>query len=262
MPCVLLLLLLAACGTIQNPASDSGATADAPASSDAAVPTDNAPPIDGSPATDCIGKPFPTTAPSILSFTGRVIDAHDGSPIAGAHVFLVHATSIDFAVSTDAQGNYSGQFATGGKPEDAHLEFSAPSFVRKLRHPSRPFDIDQLTKTEALSDDARMQVLYSISGLTWDDTAAYIAIKIVDCARTGIAHAQLQVSRPGGTLRYFRPVDDPTATDTDDSGVVEILNQPPGSVTITAIAPPPFTQLRSYTIDVDADTFHDLDIQP
>lgn len=256
---LVLALGVSACGQVRNdrPSSDAAPADGAPSDG---VPGDG-PPIDGPPAIDCMGKPFPTTAPPVLSFTGRVIDGSNGTPLAGATIMLWNGSPI-FSVSADAQGQYSAQTATGGKAQDALLAFIAQGYVREYRYPSHPFDLDQLSKTEALSDNARMELLYSASGLTWDGTAAFVLVRLVDCTGAAIQHARIQVSPPGGKIQYFRPSFDPDATDTDDSGIVEILNQPGGVMTITPTAPPPFSQLRAYSIMVDANTVSILDMQP
>jgi len=255
--CVLLALATPGCGTVQ----DGPAPADGPGGSD---PTPADGPSGADPATACIGQPFPNAAPPVLTFSGRFIDAHDGSPVPSAILRLVHGSTDVAGSAADADGRYGTEVATGGNAVDVRMELIAVSqgYIPQTIHPSRPFTGDQVDRTLGLSNDARMQLLYGGSSATWDGTAAYIAIKIVDCAGTGIAHAQIVATPVGGIRRYFRPIDDPDAADTDESGIVEILNQPPGSVTITATAPAPFTQLRTYTIAVGANTIHDLDIQP
>jgi hypothetical protein len=255
---------VAACGQVSDGSAPmDGSSVDGPPIDHPA----NDGPSDGGPsATACIGKPFPTTAAPILNFEGKVLDAGDDTPIDFAVLRLIRGTTEEIGGATDGLGRYGGQMATDGTAVDAHFEVIAMTasraYVSESIYPSRPFTVDDVDRIIRLSTDARMQLLYTGSGLTWDGTAGYILVAIVDCAGAPIANAQIALSPTGGTPRYVRPVTDPNATETDESGLVEILNRPPGRMTITATAPAPFTQLHSYTIDVDANTVHTIDIQP
>lgn len=143
----------------------------------------------------CLGHPFGTTAPQLITISGTCIAGLNNNPVAGASVsgFLRGGTTALVTVTSDANGNFAAQVPTNGNALDGFIRASAPPSVGYLPTelwPRHPFDADTTVRIQFLSQTDLSQ-LYSIGAANYDSTQGTVIAQIVDCNGQPVAGATL-----------------------------------------------------------------------
>jgi hypothetical protein len=251
-PLVALLTVAVACGGSGQPdiGSPSDEVAVADAAQDLALPdgvtedvldTDLAAPdapeaVAAGPDLPCSTTPYPKTAPAQVTIGGVVGDPFSNTGIAGARLEALRQ-SDDVSIGTaetGADGSYSAILPTGGVALHVYARVTEASHVTTLDYPPGPPTEDNPDFGIVMVTPDKLGLIAALSGATLDPEAGVVAVIFVDCDSTPLEGVSVTFDPPPGTLVYLNGnLPSATATQTDASGGVFGLNQPPGRVTVT-----------------------------
>jgi hypothetical protein len=185
---------------------------------------------------ECVGRPFPTTAPSTITVSGTVLDQSGATPVAGVNVIVadVSNTMIGGPVITSASGAYSIILTTPGTPLDAHVVATGTSYIQTSVWRSVPLAVDTDVSFAMVTSGGANAVSNAV-GTTYDTTKAIVSVYLTDCDNKTLAGATMTNPFAGSTQRYQSGGALPaSATSTDSSGTVYFVNAPPGMATLSA----------------------------
>jgi hypothetical protein len=214
----------------------------------------------------CIGHETQLHVPLALTWSGKVVTLFTSQPLGNEPVVAIDTdTGAQIATTTsDSIGSFVTQIFTSGAPIPVTIRVSTSGSqdLATVLVPSHALDAD-LDVTVEIAAQSDMTQLYAPVAKSWDPGGATVLATIVDCMGTPIQGASLTVgSSSGGSVVYFTGSNpDGSATQTDASGRVLVLNAAPGSAMFSASKPtvPSFLQ---YSVTLQAASFVQLTIQP
>jgi hypothetical protein len=226
----LVLVLLAACSFPEKQfVSGDAQQGDGRRNADAAA--------DALPGFECRNVPLPTTAPATINIHGTMYDITGMMPLAGATVSVVVGVSNTTlgSATTAGDGSYSISVSTGGQPVDAYVIASAPNYMNTAAYPAVPYSADAAILF-GLVTPAGAQNLGNVAGAPYDTTDGLLQVGITDCVGQPLSGAVMQNPQPTkATERYVVGNTLPaSATMTDSSGTVYLINVTPSAVTLDA----------------------------
>jgi hypothetical protein len=198
----------------------------------------------------CSGDELPSTAVDPLDIAGEVRGVGVGT-LTGVDV-EAYAVDGDTLLDSDtsiAGGAYALSLDTGGTPLEAYLFASEDTYLDQYVYPPVPLFVDSPFDIALITPTMRDNIADAGDVDLEADTGLLSAL-ILDCNLEPIAGAVV-TTNPAGEVRYLvnGAVSD-TATTTDDSGIVVILNLTPGDVEIDAEVAG--ESLREHTLNVRA----------
>ncbi len=219
-----------------------GCGGDDPVAVDAAAPDatiiDATVPPDGPPDRfACLGDPLPTVAADPIDVGGETseVGAGGATPLAGVVVTLFSAGDAVLGNDTsDAQGLYSVNLATGGTPLDGYLRATAAGYLDTYLYPPAPLAASTDAARAIMVTPGTFSLLANLAGVKPAKGAGNVLVIVLDCDDAPVQGAVVTAS-PAGTVRYNSgtfPSD--TATSTAADGIAYILNVAPGTVTVDA----------------------------
>ncbi len=258
---VLALIALAACSIPDKHAGSNG-PADGSSGGDGSAMHDDSS-IDAGGPYACRNQPLPTSAPGTITMTGTTasISQSGTQPLANVLVEgLIGGQSL-LQVTSDANGQFSTQVPTGGRPIDGYLRASMgnSNYLVTYQYPSRPYD-ENGNVSLLLITQQTMSLVGTVAGVNVDSTKAQVVVILVDC--NGVPLAGGTVVAPSGTVRYLdNGLPSQSATATDMTGAGFVINATPGAYAVQAIAPDGGT-MRSHTVTAMSGTWTQAEIQP
>lgn len=211
------------------------ATGDAPRGSGSDGGIDGRSLIDAPSGFECKGRPLPTTAPASITVSGLIVDSTGANPVPNATVGLYDPNGVLIGATTNTgmTGNYSLQIQTGGVPVDGHVTATNPNFVPTANYRSAPLAADT-DVSFGMIDSNSMSALANAAGTNYNPQFADIAVFVDDCDSHPQAGAVVPNPQTGATERYAAGGALPaSATSTDSSGQVYLLNVMPATLTIS-----------------------------
>lgn len=215
----------------------------------------------------CVGLPFPTTAPPIISFQGMV-QVSMGTPFLQFPVQgIVNQTGVQFfSTNADANGNYMASVPTNGVAIDGHLYINGqPSFgyFSTYYYPRRPFDSNQTNLQLPVEDQTTLQQTYSSAGRNFNANQATAFLQLTDCNGSPLDGATLTMQpAPTQGIVYLRNNSpDPAATATDSTGVAIAFGVNPQITQVTGMAATG-EPLHVYTIPFMPQSLYVMVVQP
>jgi hypothetical protein len=205
-------------------------------------------------AFDCIGDPFPTTAPGTITISGvtNEISTSGQAPLAGIDVEAFDAAGASLgSMVSDGTGAYSLSLTTGGTPLDGYLVgTSANASYDQITYvyPPAPLSSDQANVPVLMVGNTVWGFLPLLADATQQDANGFVGILVTDCFGSPVAGASVTV--PGAaTIRYISGTSvSQTATTTDSSGLALAFDVTPGDVTVDASTAD--YQFHEHTIEV------------
>lgn len=198
----------------------------------------------------CAGSADPATAPATLVVSGQitVTQADDSSAaVPNLNVSLVRLPNTSLAAGvTDAAGNYSLSYSSGGNPVEARESVNAPAQAMGARiFFGRPLFEDRVFDV-ALFSTLKFDKNYTDAGVTRVGGTAYALVTVRDCDGVPVVGATVTSSAPA-TIRYDDTSGLPsaTATSTASDGRAHLLNLTSGNTTIAATKGPVTFRMRA-----------------
>jgi len=177
----------------------------------------------------CAGQPLPATAPRSVTVDGFVQNLQGGTALADVTI-EPFSSGLPLAVtSSSAAGTFSYTHETGGVPNNDFVKATKTGFLDTFSFPGAPIagddhiEVRMVTMAEVMAFNDQIPI---------DLTKGIIFMRLVDCNQSPVQGATVS-SSPAGTIAYFQQGQPSAATQTDPSGIVMILNLPPGEVTLT-----------------------------
>jgi hypothetical protein len=236
-----IIVALAACGGEHAAPDASVVLIDSPvdtAPADAAA--DAAP--DAPPSYDfsCYGAEEPTTADVIITISGVVTVGQDPTQGASVAVYQTGIMSALNALTTGANGEFSGNIDTEAMPFDGYLEaqygHTVGSDVVYERityvYPAEKLTTNVSNVQVPILDAQSQQAIETISGHTQDDTnSGLLVVAVTDCGATPqpLAGATLSVTQGGNAVGE---VFDPSVLDPQLAGTFIVFNVPDGATEV------------------------------
>lgn len=226
----LALVFVIACGRVDFDTLARQADASGPA-------VDTAPPTLG----PCAA---PVTAPDPLTVTGTTIDFPSfatSQGVADITVTAFDATTGDMLASTtsDGSGNYVLAIH-GGSARPLRFELANTQFLTTEQFTGDYVAADVSGYKSPLWNDGGLGAVYGAADVTRNDGSGNLNVQIMTCGGSPIAGATVTLDPPAGALEYLasnaQPTPSATATEAMYGAAVG-FNVPPGSVTVTAMAP-------------------------
>ncbi len=242
-------LALAACG-----GGSSGDDGDDANTIDATRPIDGNGAPDGTPAPDaapgaydCIGDPFPTTAPDPIAVNGitNEISTSGQTPISGVTVeaFDSGDNSLGSTTSAATTGAYALSLATGGDPLDGYLHGTKASYKETYVYPPQPLANDQANVPVLLISTTNFGFIPIIAQAPQDASHGFVGLLVVDCLGNPVAGATVTVEGADpANVRYPQGTNIPTNSSgsTDASGIALVFDvpvaTPPAPINVNASA--------------------------
>ena len=205
---------------------------------DAALPPDAHPPD-----LTCAGMDPPVlVVPDPLTIAGftRSIGASGASPVAGVAV-EARQVSDDSVVASDISRNdgaYSLSVVTGAVALTGYLHATADTFFPTNLFPPDPIQKDIGMLTIPLFAKQLLPLLATLAGTELKPGDGVAIVQVHDCAGDGMAGVVVAITGGNADTKIVYGSGDPplptaSATTTDESGTVYILNIPPGEVTVS-----------------------------
>jgi hypothetical protein len=178
----------------------------------------------------CASALDPTTAPAMVTITGRVRDPYTNLYIGSASIMAYDETGSDLLTTTaSATGGFGLQLATGGVPLNGSLLVTAGTdYIPAVFFPGKPLTTDIQIEVELLAVNEVGMIGTAVgSAVGSDESVLFVAV--LDCQGLPVANAQ--VYAVGATTYYLQDYHpDPTATGTDpDTGAALLLVGSDGS---------------------------------
>lgn len=184
----------------------------------------------------CLGQPDPTIAPATVTIAGNTIDEVDGMPVTGVAVtgYFQDVSEMVFMGSSGSGGSFSESVSTGMIPRNAHVVATETGYETTDMYPGAPIagDVNLLVPMFSQADLTSLQ---TASMQTLDPSKAQGIVLVFDCNQKPLAGATVTVDPPAGAIIYgMQNAPALGQTETDDSGLVFVLNLTPGTITVTA----------------------------
>jgi hypothetical protein len=224
-------------------------------------------------AYDCIGDPYPTTAPATITVGGLTNEINTDGQVPLAEVAVTANqqagdAEIDSTTSDNA-GVYSLTATTGGTPVAGYLHGTKSGFKETYVYPPEGLAFDQPNIPVLMVSTTVFAFLPLLADAEQDAQHGFVGVLVVDCLGAPVAGASVTTDG-GGTVRYVvgTSVGNGDVTQTDDSGIALIFNVNVGDtvevdasggghewaehtvkvradvVTTTVVAPGPFAGLQ------------------
>jgi hypothetical protein len=208
-------------------------------------------------AYDCIGDPFPTTAPATITVGGHTNEINTQGQVPLGEVAVTANqqtgdTEID-SMTSDAAGIYSLSATTGGTPVNGYLHGVKANFKETYVYPPAPLANDQPNIPVLMVSNLVYSVLPALAQADQDADHGFLGVLVVDCFGAPVSGAQV-TSNGGGTVRYVMgtSVGNAEVTQTDSSGIALIFNVNVGD-TVEVDATAGGNDLAAHTVKVRAD---------
>lgn len=143
----------------------------------------------------CAGDPAPQVAPDSIAVTGALYSWPDFEPLPNVAVEALAAQdgAVLAATASGANGRFTLQLATGGRPMELFLRESLPGRVAVRRFlPSLARDLN--LPLEVLATTAQLDDIARAAGLARDPLAGMVALETVDCAGARVFHPAIELS--------------------------------------------------------------------
>ncbi len=197
----------------------------------------------------CAGKAPPQTAPATIQLSGTAVSL-DTRGVANVRVsFANDAGSSQMGGTTDAQGRFSIDVATGGNAINGYLlaEGGGPYYPTYF-YSAVPFSADQGGLTMLRMGQTEIRLMNNGTALRHDEDNVLVAGVVLDCDGNPLEGAVVTATPTAGQVAYTRGTTlDPTATGTASDGVFMITDVVTGTTTVTATYQG--TQLRAIEFD-------------
>jgi hypothetical protein len=184
----------------------------------------------------------PPNVPPMITVSGNVSaqGLNNSTPVknAAVGVYRSSADTTPLAIGTsDAQGNYSIQVATGGAPIDGFVKSSATGYLDTYIYPAGAMDADVGSADANMVTQGNFNLLATFAGATQDGDKGLVVIEVIDQHQQTIGGATVVSVAASGAYRYDDassglPSSSATATSSDGVGY---LFDVPGSVTVSAM---------------------------
>lgn len=251
-----LLLPLAACGggSGDDTGDDDVQQIDARPAIDSGPAPDAAP--DAAPgAFDCIGDPFPTTAPDPIAVGGLTNEINTNGQVALTNVVVTAYDASDAQLdqaTSDGSAAYALSLATGGVPLDGYLTGTHANYKDTYVYPPQPLPNDQSNVPVLMVSNTVWAFLPILADATQDAQHGFVGVLVVDCFGSPVPGASVTVTG-AATVRYVSGTGvSQTATATDSSGIALAFNVPPGA-SVSVDASTAGNEFFAHSIEVRAD---------
>jgi hypothetical protein len=220
----------------------------------------------GSGAFSCSGMALPTTAPAMITVSGKTVAAGSSAtptPVAGATVTaLKNGTMMVLGMATSAaDGSFTINVTTGGAPVDLFLHVTAMSRTDSYWWPTVPASANLMTGDINLFDSLSLFGLGGVAGIVVDNTKTQVFMDLRDCQDNTISGGTVTVSPMPEVTRYIaNNSPSSTATATDSSGACFLGNLPAGDTTFGGMSG--MTTLRSHHATAVAGSVMMVGVQP
>jgi len=158
----------------------------------------------GADMSSCVGKPDPTTAKDPLRFHGTVV-SYDQMPLGGVTVRVLRLNNNAQLgmVQTAADGTFSVDVPSGGKPVSAYLTFSLAGYVNTSFFQADAFAEDPNFPIAVFtSSQLGFLYMFSGSGISYDPARGTVAQGVVDCNGNPVEGATLSFSPAAAKIVY------------------------------------------------------------
>jgi hypothetical protein len=232
--------------TVLGCGSGSGDDDDDVAAIDARPTPDSMPAPDAGPdappgAFDCIGDPFPTTAPGTITASGitESIDQNGTGALGSATVTANDASDakLDTSTSDATSGAYALTITTPGTPVDGYLVGTHANYVSTYVYPPSPLASDQANVPVLMMSNTTYSFIPLLAGIDGQTASeGIVGVLVVDCFGNPVAGAT--VTSPVVTadnVRYVQGtgISSTPGGATDSSGIAILFNVPAGTTPVT-----------------------------
>lgn len=193
---------------------------------------------DGDDGVDIDAPPAPSTI--MVSGVAETVNGTSTDPLEGATIEAFRSSggaAINMTTSA-ADGTYTMTLETGGTAIDGYLKGTSAGRLDTYLYPPRPLAADQTGATMLIISQSTLNLLGTFGGADQDPTKGFIGLIVQDGVGTSLAGATVTINPMGtATILYASGgLPSSSATMTDDSGTVFIVNTNVGDITVDGVA--------------------------
>lgn len=190
---------------------------------------------------ECLGLPFPDTAPPTLSISGIVYQpgipgVSQDEPITNATIEVHGDDGSQFTTQSGEGGAFELTGETDGTPHDGYMLVKTNTHYTTIVFPPEPAYRSVDNVELPLVTDMEVGFLYDDTATEKDDSKGLVGVEIVDCDWIPLAGAVVTTDPPTSRIVYSDAAGYPSllAKATAADGRAYLFNVPIGEITIDA----------------------------
>jgi hypothetical protein len=209
----------------------------------------------------------PANVPAMIAISGATTETGLGGESVVAGVTMTAFRSSDEATAlatatSDAQGKYTLNIATGGMQVDGFLKATKSGYVDLYMYPTSPFIANESEAGVNMMTPSNKDFLNNLAGGNQMGGKGMIGLQIRDASGQPVAGATISSTPASGGYRYTNSSGLPSSTITSTSadGVAFMFNVPSGPITVSATKSG--MTFRSHIVIARPDKFTTTSITP